>query len=339
MRAEGAGSASEDAWHDGKDVDSLVDWARVRDVLAEEQLAALSERGFVVVDGFWGREWSAAFRAEMDHLVRTDSMRPNKTAFTDAQGRTILTTKPNIYELDLHDSATRRQLPVFSDLFAHAGRLVNGLDASCPDLRLDMRPSSDTCAIKLQYNGGDGACFPLHYDNPGKPNRRQVTMLTYLNPDWREGDGGELQLVPWLSTPVVIPPKMDRVVFFLSDRVLHRVLPARAERFCFTIWMDGTHTNLPEHNMLDISQFQDLESLCGHLALSPAQRLLARGVYESAFARSIKECMRDAKGCREMVAQHQMYIDGLSKNRVLESLVKRLRDYLATLMELQDFTL
>ena len=34
-----------------------------------------------------------------------------------------------------------------------------------------------------------------------------------------------------------------------------------------------------------------------------------------------------------------MYIDGLSKNRVLESLVKRLRDYLATLMELQDFTL
>lgn len=78
---------TQDAWHDGKDVDSLVDWARVRDVLAEEQLAALSERGFVVVDGFWGREWSAAFRAEMDHLVRTDSMRPNKTAFTDAQVR------------------------------------------------------------------------------------------------------------------------------------------------------------------------------------------------------------------------------------------------------------
>ena len=156
-----------------------------------------------------------------------------------------------------------------------------------------------------------------------------------------------------IALSVAISVQMDRVVFFLSDRVLHRVLPARAERFCFTIWMDGTHTNLPEHNMLDISQvsrlhtptrshcqrncarhaciarcvshlpstphvpyltslhsppvpqFQDLESLCGHLALSPAQRLLARGVYESAFARSIKECMRDAKGCREMVAQHQ----------------------------------
>lgn len=107
------------------------------------------------------------------------------------QGRTILTTKPNIYELDLHDSATRRQLPVFSDLFAHAGRLVNGLDASCPDLRLDMRPSSDTCAIKLQYNGGDGACFPLHY---GEGSHRNDSAARN---DW----GGTSMLAVQLSLP------------------------------------------------------------------------------------------------------------------------------------------
>lgn len=48
--------------------------------------------------------------------------------------------------------------------------------------------------------------------------------------------------------------QMDRMVFFLSDTMLHRVLPASATRYCFTIWIDGAATNLPEHNRLDISK-------------------------------------------------------------------------------------
>lgn len=43
-------------------------------------------------------------------------------------------------------------------------------------------------------------------DNPGAPNKRRVTALTYLNPEWKEGDGGELQIVPFLSRPVTLPP-------------------------------------------------------------------------------------------------------------------------------------
>jgi len=33
----------------------------------------------------------------------------------------------------------------------------------------------------------------------------------------------------------------------MSDRVLHRVLPARAERYCLTVWLDGEGVNAPHH--------------------------------------------------------------------------------------------
>eukprot|EP00961_Rhodomonas_salina_P037579 505060-Rhodomonas_salina.1 len=28
----------------------------------------------------------------------------------------------------------------------------------------------------------------------GRPNRRKVTCLLYLNPEWKEGDGGEIEV-------------------------------------------------------------------------------------------------------------------------------------------------
>jgi Rps23 Pro-64 3,4-dihydroxylase Tpa1-like proline 4-hydroxylase len=62
-----------------------------------------------------------------------------------------------------------------------------------------------------------------------------TTCILYLNPEWVPGDGGELQLVPFLKRPVRIAPKHDRLAVFLSDRVLHRVLPANKERFCLTV--------------------------------------------------------------------------------------------------------
>jgi len=86
---------------------------------------------------------------------------------------------------------------------------------------------------------GNGACFPLHYDNPGRPSKRKLTCLVYLNPDWKPGDGGELKLFPFLEEPITIEPKFDRCVIFVSDLILHRVLPCFAPRFCFTIWSVG----------------------------------------------------------------------------------------------------
>jgi Rps23 Pro-64 3,4-dihydroxylase Tpa1-like proline 4-hydroxylase len=57
-------------------------------------------------------------------------------------------------------------------------------------------------ALKAQRNGGYGACFPWHYDNPGRPNQRAITCVLYLNPWWKEGDGGEMVFMPFLQEKV-----------------------------------------------------------------------------------------------------------------------------------------
>merc|ERR1719401_558162 len=147
---------------------------------------------------------------------------------------------PHIFEADLHDEAMQSALPQLAELLFDDS-LVSVLEAELPELGLQRGPSAKS--LKLQHNCGEGGCFPWHYDNAGKPSRRAVTCVVYLNPDWRQGDGGEIVLCPFLEQEVSVPPLMGRAVLFRSDLVLHRVLPAAAERFCFTIWLDGSGVN------------------------------------------------------------------------------------------------
>ena len=80
-------------------------------------------------------------------------------------------TKPGIFEADMHDSALRELLPGFAAFF-HSDSLRDALAAQLPGLQL--RSGTQSKVVKLQCNTGGGACFPLHYDNPGRPNRRKV---------------------------------------------------------------------------------------------------------------------------------------------------------------------
>ena len=67
----------------------------------------------------------------------------------------------------------------------------------------------------------------------------QSSDVSLARAGWERGHGGELVLQPFLGLAVTVPPLMDRLVIFRSDRVLHRVLPASAPRYCFTVWLDG----------------------------------------------------------------------------------------------------
>ena len=92
-------------------------------------------------------------------------------------------------------------------------------------------------SVKLQLNAGADGCFPLHFDSDAAVDGRRVTALTYLNPDWTPGDGGELVLYPFPGAPVKVEPLMGRVVLFSAANMLHRVLPSKKKRLCFTTWL------------------------------------------------------------------------------------------------------
>jgi len=199
--------------------------------------------------------------------------------------------------------------------------------------------------IKIQLNTGGGS-FPWHYDNPGPPNNRKLTIVVYLNPNW-SGDGGEIVLCPFLSKSIVIPPVHRRAVFFYSDRILHRVLPSKVKRVCFTMWFNGSDVNSKEDVALSKEhlQFRSYDDAQCFFTKSPLQRVISRAVYADEYLESLLQCIgsnnptsNDNDGADDVskedrlkvIKQHEASVQGiLSKLRPLIDEFRRRKDSLS----------
>lgn len=86
----------------------------------------------------------------------------------------------------------------------------------------------------------EGAFYKPHLDQHAHTQDRIVTVILYLNPDWEEGDGGELKIWTEMSGKdgpfQLIQPRMGTMVCFLADQFWHEVLPANKSRSSITGW-------------------------------------------------------------------------------------------------------
>ena len=81
-----------------------------------------------------------------------------------------------------------------------------------------------------------GSFYKRHLDQFRSDSGRQFSVVTYLNDDWTEADGGSLVLyLP--EGPQQILPLGGRTVFFKSDELEHEVLPAKKDRLSMTGWL------------------------------------------------------------------------------------------------------
>merc|ERR1712224_649569 len=106
-----------------------------------------------------------------------------------------------------------------------------------------------------------------------------------------EGHGGELVLQPFLGKELKIAPVMDRAVLFRSDRMLHWVRPAVAERFCFSIWLESPSTNGNDECGLKAKHLSTDEGNVSFLCCSPLQRAVSRAVYAEKYESSLFQCL------------------------------------------------
>lgn len=81
-----------------------------------------------------------------------------------------------------------------------------------------------------------GAGYARHVDRFRADDRRTVSCVVYLNNEWPEGSGGELEAEPPGAGVLRIAPLPGRAVVFMSAEVPHAVLPATRERFSFAGW-------------------------------------------------------------------------------------------------------
>lgn len=80
-----------------------------------------------------------------------------------------------------------------------------------------------------------GAFYARHIDDFANKNARKFSVITYLNRQWKPGDGGEL--VAHRGEAERIAPVFGRTVVFPSAELEHEVLPARRERLSVTGWL------------------------------------------------------------------------------------------------------
>ena len=303
--------------------------------LTADTITELRNNTFAIVDNFLSLDLANRLLSEAESLNSNGKFKQHYFQF----GASAL-AKPAVYELDLSapDDAMNKDIinnlgssSSWRDIIDQVGpafvKTVNEFDkqfdasnsssSSCaPELSLDTttRP-----AIKIQINTGGGS-FPWHYDNLGPPNQRALTCVVYLNPRWKHGDGGEIVLWPFLSKPTTISPLHCRAVLFYSDRVLHRVLPSKVRRLCFTIWSISNDVNSKKDVALskDVLQFTSYDEAATFFANSPLQRVISRAVYSEEYLESLLECIEGSSREKEGAIISESIISAVDKEKVIK---------------------
>jgi SM-20-related protein len=81
-----------------------------------------------------------------------------------------------------------------------------------------------------------GSFYKRHLDQFKKDDHRKLSVICYLNKDWKEADGGQLRMFIGHESKDILPIA-GRLVCFRSDLLEHEVLPATSERLSLTGWL------------------------------------------------------------------------------------------------------
>jgi SM-20-related protein len=82
----------------------------------------------------------------------------------------------------------------------------------------------------------EGSFYKKHLDQFRSNPSRQYSMITYLNTEWSEGDGGELRIHHAERTQN-ISPVSGKSIFFKSSELEHEVLLTNKVRLSITGWL------------------------------------------------------------------------------------------------------
>lgn len=81
-----------------------------------------------------------------------------------------------------------------------------------------------------------GAHYDRHVDDFQSKNARKFSVITYLNQQWKPGDGGEL-VTYGNQGPEIIAPTFGRTVIFSSPDLEHEVRVTHQVRLSVTGWL------------------------------------------------------------------------------------------------------
>lgn len=181
----------------------------------------LANSGFARVDNFLST-------AELSSLLKSEYFRESLSQMRSAgigkEGKTAVSVRGDqIYWIDRAEAPECVQL-----YFARLFELMTYLNR---DLFLSLK---DIEAHLTRYP--PGTFYKRHLDQFRRDDHRRLSVILYLNKEWKPEEGGVLRLYV-NNHPIDILPNAGRLVLFRSDLLEHEVLPASRDRLSITGWM------------------------------------------------------------------------------------------------------
>lgn len=200
----------------------LPDQEYLSDILRLAICDDLTERGWSQQNFFLPEKLTIALAAECHLLSRAGEMKLAKVGRADEQ----------VLRLDIR-----------GDRIAW---LKSGQSTDC-DHYLQMMENLRIALNRTLYLGLDeyeshfalyssGMSYLKHLDRFQDDDRRTVSAVIYLNPDWLPEQGGALRLHPEGRCVEDISPTGSRLVLFMSADMPHEVLPATRDRLSLAGW-------------------------------------------------------------------------------------------------------
>lgn len=191
-------------------------------------VAQLADKGWCSLPGFLPDELVNSLALEAENLHQSGQLRPAATGQGSQREVRGGLRGDNISWLDEHPASLAQ-----SEFLARMEELRL---AANRELQLGL---FDLEAHFARYPAGSH--YQKHLDIFQGDSRRALSVICYLNSNWREEEGGQLRLYldeggAGKAKSVDIFPEGGTLACFLSQRFPHEVLPASRARLSLTGW-------------------------------------------------------------------------------------------------------
>lgn len=187
---------------------------------------AVFDQGFCIVPGFLPNALVDALRLEIDKQQHQQAFRSARIGKDSNEHHNTNIRSDQIAWLDGNSSVTFQ-------FFTLIEQLRNALNRA---LYLGLWEYEFHFAVYPP-----GSHYKTHYDNFQGTSDRKITVITYLNPDWRAEHGGNLRIYDpqdELRVLAEVTPEAGTLVCFLSEKFPHEVLPTvDRDRYSITGWL------------------------------------------------------------------------------------------------------
>lgn len=181
----------------------------------------LVEHDFCVEPGFFDAALINGLYQELKQRIDSQQLTEARVGKGAQQSRVVDIRGDAIHWLDGESEAQRQFMAIMDE---YLQRLNHSLFLGLNELEAHF----------AHYPSGSG--YQKHLDSFQNNNLRRITIVVYLNPDWDEADGGQLQIFDGDKVIDEVCPKGGTLVSFISEKISHQVAITHKQRFSIAGW-------------------------------------------------------------------------------------------------------